>query len=285
MSSVSEEFEKSAREKTQSELQAVIPRDLLPNGAYAPIPGIYDIGWKGWMYLPYADFVKEARSLDDRMIRDDLEFALRLAPLISKGELSIEQLKRWEVQSFLTVDDFPINIVRNVFNNLENREVRDIILRHTSEEIGHAELKADFLVRGFGLDRIKDVWSGVDLISKSATSKSDLDTETPEILALRKESPAVAYATIPFLERHLPMMNKAMGEGLRRHYGFASDLLGFYDLHTYVDIYHERLGLYLLAKYATTRTIQELFLSAVQSIRKSNIELNRAAYEILSKIR
>jgi pyrroloquinoline quinone (PQQ) biosynthesis protein C len=285
MSIISEEFERSAREKTQPSLESVVPRDLLPNGAYAPIPGIYDVGWKGWMNLPYADFAKEARNLDDGLIRDDKEFSLRLAPMVSRGELSTEQLKIWEAQNFLTVDDFAINIVRNVFNNLQNREVRDIILRHASEEIGHAELKADFLVGAFRMDRVKDVWGQSDLISKSATESSDLDTETPQLTALRKESSIAAYAIIPFLERNLPTLNKLMGEGLRKHYGFKSNLLGFYDLHTYVDIYHERLGLYLLAKYASTRKIQELFLDAVQSIRKSNIEFNRSGYEALSKVK
>jgi pyrroloquinoline quinone (PQQ) biosynthesis protein C len=285
LSSLSEEYERSAREDTQISLETVVPRDLLPNGAYAPIPRIYDVGWKGWMDLPYTDFVREARTLDDGLIHDGREFALRLAPMISKGELSLEQLRIWESQNFLTVDDFAINIVRNVFNNLQNKEVRDIILRHTSEEIGHAELKADFLVGAFGMDRVKDVWCGSDLISKNATESSDLDSETSELTTLRKESPIVAYAVIPFLERNLPTLNKLMGEGLRKHYGFKSDLLGFYDLHTYVDIYHERLGLYLLAKYAKSRKVQEMFLDAVQSIRKSNIEFNRAGYEVLSKMK
>ena len=281
MSQVSGDYEKSARQNTEEQIKKVVPRELLPSSGYAPIPGIYDIGWKEWMDLSYADWVKDMRKTDDEIINENRQWVLRLAPLIANGEFSLEQLKEWELQSYLTTDAFPIRIASHAFQNLNNKEVRDIILRHVSEEVGHAELKADFLVNAFGMDREKEVWNGKPLVA----GRADMSVEDTTMEALRKENPILSYATIPFMERILPSLNQLMGRALREHYGFKDDILGFYDLHTYVDIYHERLGLYLMAKYATTKLGQELFQKAIEAIRRNIINVNREGYTILHKLK
>jgi pyrroloquinoline quinone (PQQ) biosynthesis protein C len=104
---------------------------------------------------------------------------------------------------------------------------------------------------------------------------------TPARQKLDKENQVLSYALIPFLERCLPTMNRMIGDGLRKHYGFESRVLGFYDLHTYVDIYHERLGLYLIGKYATTKKQQWMVREAVEESRMARIESNRSAYHEL----
>lgn len=280
MTTVTEEFEKEARQKVQPKLSTVVPRDLLPNGAYAPLPGIYDLAWKEWMNLPAADFVKEMRQLDDTITGESEEWVYRCAPLVERGELTMEQLKSWELRGFSNVDGFAIDIVRHVFDNLENKEVRDIILRHASEEVGHSEIKADFLVNALGYDRVKDVWGTK---RPSNDQRHSVSMVTPAQQKLDKENPVLSYALIPFLERCLPTMNRMMGIGLREHYGFESKVLAFYDLHTYVDIYHERLGLYLLGKYATTKKEQAMVREAVEESRKARIESNKSAYHNLVK--
>jgi hypothetical protein len=136
MTTITAEFEKEARQKIQPKLSPIVPRDLLPNGSYAPLPGIYDIAWKEWMNLPGADFVKELRQLDDTITDENEEWVYRSAPMIERGELTMNQLKSWELRGFASVDGFAVDIVRHVFDNLDNKEVRDIILRHTSEEVG-----------------------------------------------------------------------------------------------------------------------------------------------------
>ncbi|MDA4129195.1 MAG: iron-containing redox enzyme family protein [Thaumarchaeota archaeon] len=277
MSEVTDEFEVNARRVTEEQIKAVVPRDLLPNGAYAPVNGIYDIGWKEWMNLPYADFAREMRDFDDSVIRENREWILRLAPMIEKGELSKEEIRLWELENFLTVDSFPIKIASHVFHNLQNREVKDIILRHTSEEVGHGELKADFLVQGFGMDRVRDIWNGKQLVSR----KANFADANPKVEELGKISPALAYATVPFAERSLPMLNQIMGRALRKQYHFPDSILGFYDLHTYVDIYHERLGLYVMAKYGGGKKGQELFRDSVETIRRDQAEIFRAGYDAM----
>jgi pyrroloquinoline quinone (PQQ) biosynthesis protein C len=280
MNALTEEFEKEARLKVQPKLSTVVPRDLLPNGSYAPLPGIYDIAWKEWMDLPAADFVREMRKLDDSITDENEEWVYRSAPMVERGELTLDQLKRWELRGFSNVDGFSISIVRHVFRNLGNKEVRDIILRHAAEEVGHSEIKADFLVTSCGYDRVRDVWGSQ---RPSSDKRHSVSAMTRKVRELEKENPVLSYAIIPFLERCLPTMNRMMGIGLRKHYGFESKVLAFYDLHTYVDIYHERLGLYLLAKYATTKREQQLFREAVEELRKTRIESNRKAYYELIK--
>ncbi|HYB02905.1 MAG TPA: hypothetical protein VED17_00495, partial [Nitrososphaerales archaeon] len=41
--------------------------------------------------------------------------------------------------------------------------------------------------------------------------------------------------------------------------------LTFQDVHTYIDIYHERFGAYILAKYATTKELQKVAEEAFKS--------------------
>jgi pyrroloquinoline quinone (PQQ) biosynthesis protein C len=282
MHELEKEYEEYSRKVTQQRLKSILPRELLPNTAYAPIQGIYDIGWQEWLDLPAADFVKELRKLDDKIIQENYEWTLRLAPFVHRGEFSLEQLKIMELQSFLDVDNFAVEIVSHVFDNIKDRDVRDIIMRHASEEIGHAELKADFLVHAFGLDRQRDIWNAKPIVPNAHNWVS---AETDVVKKLKKLCPPLAYATIPFLERSLPRNNRLMAEGLRKHYGFPSRILGFYDLHTYVDIYHERLGLYVIGKYATTKELQDLLREAIISKRENQVRYNMGIYDYISKVK
>ncbi len=100
---------------------------------------------------------------------------------------------------------------------------------------------------------------------------------------LRKESPELTYALEPFLERTLPAIMRVTGKALRDHYGFRDDVLGFFDLHTYIDIYHERFGAYIMAKYAKSRRIQEIFQTALETRRKNGSKRFRAVYDVLFK--
>jgi pyrroloquinoline quinone (PQQ) biosynthesis protein C len=270
------DYEKNARKNIQKELSKMVPRELLPNGSYAPIAGIFDIGWEAWKELPAADFIRDLRELDNDITRENEMWIMGLAPMIERGELDLEQLKKWALDYFYNVDTFAIEIVEHVFHNLEDREVRDLILRHAAEEIGHGELMADFLERGFGMDRDHDVYG------KKPTDRkmnSILTLETPELARLMKASPPLAYATIPFFERHLPKQNNMLARGLRKHYGFESNVLGWFDLHSYVDIYHERFGLYVIGKYAVSKKKQELLQDAVEANRRILISSSQEAFK------
>ncbi|MGH2638477.1 MAG: hypothetical protein ACRDF4_04245, partial [Rhabdochlamydiaceae bacterium] len=69
---VEEQYERETRSKVEQQLIEYdrMPRELLPHGSWAPIKGIYDIGWKEWELLPAADFVKDLRQWDEDFLRD-----------------------------------------------------------------------------------------------------------------------------------------------------------------------------------------------------------------------
>ena len=64
-------------------------------------------------------------------------------------------------------------------------------------------------------------------------------------------------AAAMFRERILPKGNRLNALGLRKHYNVPNRYLTFFDVHRFIDIYHERFGQYLLAKYATTKELQD----------------------------
>ena len=259
----------------------VVPRELLPNSSYAPLKGIFDLGWRAWQDLPASDFVRQLRKMDDGLIRENREWIFQLAPLIANSELSLEQFRAFLPGYFKLVDRFAITIVKNVFGVLKNREVRDIILRHAAEENGHSELFADFCSGALRLDRARELWMPAD--AKKAGNETSGWYDKPGA-ALAKSNPELAYALIPFTERSLPRQHEILAVALRKVYGFKSKDLAFFDLHRFVDIYHERFGLWVLGKYATKKSSQELVSEAVQSMRAGQIKWARGAYDTIMRM-
>ncbi|MDW8092076.1 MAG: iron-containing redox enzyme family protein [Nitrososphaerota archaeon] len=282
----SKDYEVQSRRTTQRSLEPLVPKELLPNGAYAPVKGIYDIGWKNWENLPAADFVRELRRLDDEIIRENEEWVLGMAPLVHKGELNLEQVKLLELENYINInDEFALYIAKYAFSNSRNREIRDIILRHSAEETGHGELKADFLVQAFNMDLERDVWNARSVLEREDKEHIKLYNPNDPLKRLEKLSPPLAYATTPFLERSLPRQERLKAEGYRKQYGFPAKYLTFFDLHTYVDIYHERLGLYVIGKYATTRELQDLVREVIVVSRENRIKGAVSLYNYLMKLR
>lgn len=279
--SVVASYDVEAEEELKKQISAVVPRELLPNSTYAPVKGIVDIGWKAWQELPAADFLKELRKLDDRLIKEEEEWALGLAPMVEKGEFSLEQLKVTFVTLFSIVDQFATILARHGVANARNREVRDLILRHASEEVGHAELLADFCVDALGLDRARDVW----MYKKNFGPSSEPEKYGSSLSEFEKSDPELAYAVIPFVERVFPRTNDITARALRQTYKFPEKHLAFFDLHRLVDIYHERYGLYVLGKYATRREAQENIIELLKTYRASYAQENRSRYDLIIKVR
>lgn len=267
-----------AKIQFQTEETAFVPRELLPNTAYAPLKGIFDLGWTAWEELPASDFVKKLRRLDDSIIKENSEWIFQLAPMISKSEISIDQLRFYAPMYFKLVDKFSTLISENALHLLRNREVRDIVLRHTAEEVGHSELFADFCTNALGLNRGTDLWAKADLPEDRESAWYSAGA------SLASSAPELAYAVIPFTERSLPRQHDIMARALRAVYGFESRDLSFFDLHRFVDVYHERFGLWILGKYARERKIQEKIVELVEAMRSAQVSWARNAYDQIRKI-
>jgi pyrroloquinoline quinone (PQQ) biosynthesis protein C len=261
MTTLEEQYERETRSRVESQLAESdrMPRELLPHGAWAPIKGIYDVGWKEWESLPHADFVRDLRQWDEDYLRDHSSepWSHDFVPMIERQELTLEQLRFFSQQQYLRLEGFVENLARALLANVHQRDIRDLVARHLSEETGHSTLYEDFCVEALGMNRVKDLWEGKplgDRDRRGTLSKFWLQHITGDDCSTM----IMKYAIIPLWERHLPRRNSALSKVYRTKYGFPATSLTFVDLHTYIDIYHERIGLYVLGKFADTKEKQEL---------------------------
>jgi pyrroloquinoline quinone (PQQ) biosynthesis protein C len=250
---------------------------------------MYDLGWKGWEDLPAADFVKQLRKWDDDFMRDHLgqPWSLSFAPTIEQGELTVDQVKFYAQQHYLGIDTLVERIAKGIVENARNRLVRDLAARHLSEEAGHSTLWEDFCVHALGMDRVRDLWEAKPFDGFSATGMKEVRHElVKQYMSGDSEAdPALRYSLIPFAERHLPRRNAILAKAFRKVYGFPDRSLTFFDLHTYIDIYHERIGLYIIGLYATTKKKEDMVIKLLETRRLAHERENQAMWEHMGPTR
>ncbi|MGH2639395.1 MAG: iron-containing redox enzyme family protein, partial [Rhabdochlamydiaceae bacterium] len=137
------------------------------------------------------------------------------------------------------------------------REIRDFLAWHLFEETGHNEMLADFMEGYFKMGRVNEIWPLTDslLIMKKDRHRYE---RLQRFKSLNAQGHFVEIAAAAmFRERILPKGNRLNALGLRKHYNVPNKYLTFFDVHRFIDIYHERFGQYLLAKYATTKDLQD----------------------------
>ena len=256
-------------------LDAKSTRELnLSTGAYVPVKGIYKLGWNEWKKFPAADFVEELQAWHYEFLRDHRQepYYPFFASAIKNGELTLEQLKFVWRDFYYRADSIVENYAYQIARAKPYREVRDMIARHVFEETGHGELLADFLVKGFGMKR-DELYLGqpaVKQVSKFQDFWKKIFTRGHFV---------EAAAALALYEEEVPKAMRSVNEGLRKHYGLTGDSVIFFDIHTYIDIYHKRFGEYILAQYATTKELQEIAREAFVVVNTANHEMMKAIYE------
>ena len=241
-------------------------RELNFAGAYTPVRGIFSLGWQGWKDQPAADFVLGLIDWHNGFLRDHLSdpFYPEFSPLIYSGEISLKELAIYHRQLMAgTSEIFMFEGLAHTRAHLMGaKEVRDLIGRHIFEETGHNEMFADYMVGAYGLDRLKDVYPLTDPVNFSKPMLEWYD-------AVKKRNSSGHFVEIAaaqmLMERWIPKTYRKISEGLRKHYHIPNKYLTFQDVHTYIDIYHERFGAYILAKYATTKELQNAAEEAFKS--------------------
>lgn len=255
-------FADTEYEKKMVEEYRLMPnddRELHPSGTYTPVKGIFSLGWSGWKDQPAADFVRELVEWHDGFSRDHSSepFFPIFGPLIEKGELSKQELKTFFTYLMaVTSQNFIFEGVSHFRAHLLGaREVRDIIGRHLFEETGHNEMLAEFVAGYFKMDRIREV----DPLADFNKFNKDQYEMYLRFRALNERGHFVELAAASMLlERFIPRPHRQMALGLRNHYDVPNRLMTFFDIHSYIDIYHERFGTFILAKYATKKNLQDL---------------------------
>jgi hypothetical protein len=267
-------------------------RELTVAGSFVPIQGIRDLGWKGWQLLPGADAVREIIKWHNGFIREHSgePYYLFLHKLIKNGELTSDELGRYYSNYYGFVNNmFPwegiICTRMQEMCQLEEkdpvgvREVRDLFRTHFYEETGHEELLADFCTKALKLDPVKDLYLPGNYLRES--SKGYLKASHDYFRRVYSERHYAVAAVLMFAERDLPKPHRIIRKALKTEYGIADRDLNYFDIHSYIDIYHERYGQYIIAKYATTKQLQEEVGSLFQEITKARFESERAVYDTL----
>ncbi len=233
-------------------------RELYLAGAYSPVKGILSLGWDKWKDEPAGDFVQGLVDWWRGAVRDvsSKPWVFGSHLLIGKGELGMDDLKTWAKGVYVgTTDRFMFEgLAEARAHAIRARDIRDLILRHLFEEMGHHEMMGDFLVGVFGMSREKEVYP---LENPNNFPKGLLENYNRRIEMCAKGS-FVEIAAVNMLEETwIPRPTRIARLGLSKHYQIPDKHLMFFDIHSYIDIYHERYGKYIIAKYATTKELQE----------------------------
>ena len=257
-------------------------KELNPLGVYTPVKGIFSLGWDAWKEEPAAEFVIRLIEWFNGLYRDHASepFFPALAPLIAKGELSIEELKTFYKHQMATTSQvFEFEGIAAVRAHIAGaNEIRDIIKRHYFEETGHNEMLAEFVAGAFNMDKITEVYPLTDPRNFNKI-QSDMQTS---FWSRNAHGDFVELAAASMLmERWIPKPHRQMAIGLRKHYNVPNKYMTFFDIHSYIDIYHERFGAYILAKYATKKELQDMAESAFKASITGYYNAWKSIYETM----
>ncbi len=273
---------------TDFEYEKKYERELGLAGAYLPVKGIRGLGWAGWRELPAADVVKDMIEWHNGFIKEHIgePFYLLFHQMIEKGELSLDELRVYFSKYYGFVDNmFPweglVTVRLQELSQLDEtdpegvREIRDLFRTHFYEEIGHEELLADFCEQALKLNRVKDVY-----LPNLAKEEGYLKTSRDLFKMIYGERHFTEAAVLMFAERDLPKSMRRTRLGLSKKYGFADRDLNYFDIHSYIDIYHERYGAYIIAKYATSKELENNVKNLFQQIITTRYESEKQQFDL-----
>ncbi len=258
-------------------------RYLTVLGSYMPAKGIYSLGWNKWKELPAADFVKSLLDWHNGFERDhrDEPFHPFFAPLVYDGELTIEELRTiHEYQAGIFNLEFYYEGLAHYRAHLAGLyEIRDLFASHLFEETGHNDMFADFMEGFFKMDREKEVYPLMDPMKLAQRQDRGRYERLQKFKRLNANGHFVEIAAAAMLrERLIPKPSRMKGIGFRKHYGAKNKWMIFFDVHSYIDIYHERFGQYILGKYATTKELQNAAETAFKDTVIGQYESEKRLY-------
>lgn len=268
-------------------------RELTVAGSFVPVRGIRGLGWRGWQDLPAADLIKNLIDWHNGFMREHVSepYYLFFHKMIEKGELTTDELRAYYSNYYSFVNNmFPwegfvtaqlqerVQVERDDPEGI--REARDLFRTHFYEEAGHEELLADFCKSALGLDKVKDLY-----IPALRPDENYLKTDHDFFKAIYRDRHFTEAAVLMLAERDLPRPHRRIRKGLKSEYGFKDKDIIYFDVHSYIDIYHERYGQYLISKYAITREQQDNVSELFKKIMETRLESERQFYSTLKAAR
>ncbi len=166
--------------------------------------------------------------------------------LWNEGEISLEALRGYAQQYYKFVSEFP-RLVSRVHSNTPDEEDRMLILDNLNEEedkdLPHTELWLRF-AEGIGVKRNK-----ID-VKMLPETKGMLDS----LRKLSSKSFLEGAAALLAYEAQVPDIAALKMQGLKKHYNLKDkNSLEFFEVHSAVDIEHQKTWKKLITKHAKTK--------------------------------
>jgi hypothetical protein len=250
---------------------------------------IYAPGWKGWQDMPGAPLVEELIEWEDGLTkdhRDDMSYPKYYnCGYMWKGELSPEHYRKIELSHFTMMANARPCETQPVLNArlAGARHLADVEAWWVFDEEAHEDMKVYSMEKHFGITEdqmFEGVAEQLAQLTKSPKVKAmnkDTVKSLNRFVALR-DGPAFLMGASMLAERENPWTNQNLARALIKHYDYNQDELVFYNVHTFIDIYHARLGMYILGKYAATKEEQELVKAFYQSQKLKQMEKSKTYY-------
>jgi len=175
---------------------------------------------------------------------------------IHTGEAPVDQIRRYLTYQYYNTRETVARIL-NRAGRAPNDEIRDMLIRHASEELGHPEM-ALRTAEHFGMDPEAiarapvPFWIDYQVSWKWRMSCLGSFAENAAAVAVAEEGP-------------FPYQCEKVREGLRRHYGVADErLLEYFTVHMMADKDHKENGRRILLRHATTEELRAKALTAAR---------------------
>jgi hypothetical protein len=162
------------------------------------------------------------------------------------------------------------------------RDLSDLASWWAFDEATHKEMKLHMLTNHLGFTR-EQLFSRGDqtreLLKNEKTVEIDkeaLRTAT-RFLAMR-DGPAMLCGAMALLERENVWTTQTNWRAYRDIYKFPNEAMVPINVHTYIDLFHVRIGEYIVGKYADTKEKQEMIKTLYQSQKMKQFEMSKQYY-------
>jgi hypothetical protein len=252
---------------------------------------LYRPGWKEWESMPGAEVIRELASWEEGVNRDNKGEPwfpkIHANPYIWSGELKPEQLREVEYRQYTNVtNSIPSTAFSTVRAYLDgNKELRQLANWWHFDEETHEEMKERVLVTHFGYSKESmqaEARKQLELLKSEETKRIGTDTlKAVNRFAALRDGPAILVGGIILQERENMWTSQKSRVALQKHYGYSNDALLFVNIHTYIDVFHVRLGEYIIGKYARTKEEQEMVKLMFKSQKTKQMQRSKDFYDKL----
>jgi pyrroloquinoline-quinone synthase len=182
---------------------------------------------------------------------------------IANGELTHDQLRRFAIQFFLQVREFPRAVSamhsRCPFDDMRRELAESVYEEETGQISGcglpHPELFIKFGT-ALGLER-SEMTEGRPLPETAAL------IEWFEVASQNRSFIEAAAAINLAAEGQVPGAFGPMARALEKHYGLATEDVAFWDIHEMADADHSDVGDHIVVKHANTEEVRQRVRAAL----------------------